>query len=356
MYTKKSNIPWNLFFWSTHFVSLLGLLLPLFLMTPITEGFTFGKFHNTISFVELIIIFFSLGGLRTLLNRSIDWRAITFKEVLKVIVFACVVGVITQLVLYYGLHAIGVTFFSGNTTPEMYFGGPELKFRDSILKILLWVFTFFTIKMIINYNAFKLEEIALLDKVKQEQINIISGRIDADFMADSITLIKRLVHTDIHQARATLTQLSNVLRYNLTQENFERVRVHEEIAIIKNYLSLIRGQNNSKIVFDKKISSEHLDVFISPMKFQNIIKKLVNSHTTSVVIAMEDLAADTYKAQLKITNSPGQNEMAARGNEACLDLHKLFSKKEHLELEVKDHEFHSAFKIFNVEKQNTSLL
>jgi len=310
MCIKKSKIAWNLFFWFTHFVSLLGFLLPLFLMTPIIEGFTFGKFHNTISFVELMIIFFSLGALRTLLNRCINWRAITFKEVLKVIVFASVVGVLMQLVLYYGLHAIGVTFFPGNTTPEMYFGGPELKFTDSILKILLWVFTFFTIKMIINYNAFKLEGIALLDKVKQEQINIISGRIDADFMADSITLIKRLVHTDIQQARATLTQLSNVLRYNFTQENFERVRVHEEVAIIRNYLSLMRGHNNSKIVFDKKISSEHLDVFISPMKFQNIIKKLVNSHTISVFIAMETLADDTYKAHLKITNAPGQNKIA----------------------------------------------
>ena len=347
---KNSKISWPVIFWVTHFVTLMGLLFPLFLLTPIVEGFSFKVFHNIISISEFVVVFFFLGLLRFLLNKFIDWKSVTFVEVLKFIVLTISVGGILQLTLYYLLKMITLDYFPLENIPNMYFGGPELKLIDTVIKIFSWAFAFFTIKMIVNYNAFKLETIALEEKVREEQINIISGRIDAVFMEKSIESIKDLVLFDITDAREALTQLSHVLRYNLTQENIQFVTVGEELMIVKNYLNLVGYSSKKKLLCNDNISPEFLNVNITPIKFLNVIKKAIDNHTVSVSLAMYNWKED-FKTEIKIISSQENKEIELKKE----SLNTLFTNKEDLELIFEGNELRICFVVFNIEKQKVHL-
>ena len=346
---NKFKPSWNLIFWTTHFITLTGLILPLFLMTPMIEGFTFGVFHNTVSILEFGIVFFILGIFRTLLNRYIDWKNINFIVVIKVIFFTIIGGGILQLIVHYSLQATTASFFSYKKIPDMYFGGEELRFADTILKIFSWVFGFFTIKMAINYNAFKLEGIALIDKVKQEEINNISGQIDADFMEYSIELIKKLVLVDVHKARDTLTQLSNILRYSLTQENFKYVTINEELVVIQDYLNLISGQCESELLNKVSISKEFQNVLIEPMKFMSVIKKIVNCNTTLISITMRAMD-DIYMVVMKTNSFEELKDIGLKNKDLFANKNILFSKYDNFELTVVNNEFDVSFEISKTAK------
>lgn len=346
MYINKFSPSWNLIFWTTHFVSLSGLILPLFLMTPIIEGFTFGVFHNTVSFLEFVFVFFLLGILRIVLNSILDWKNITLGLVFKIIAFTFVYGIVMQLMLYYLLNGIVIKFFPGYTMPYMFFLGPELKFLDSVLTSFSWVIIFLTIKMIINYNVSRLETITLLGKVKQEEINSISSFIDFDFMNDAIELTKRLISSDIIMARETLTQLSDVLRYNLNQVNFEFVTVQEELVMVRNYINLIGGHYNNDLIFDENISADFLNVLIKPMTFQNVVKKIVNNSTALINIEMEGVEYNEYKIKFEISN----NQKGCVINNK--QLHALFSKDEQLELMAYENKFTIIFKLMYTVSHN----
>lgn len=348
MYSNKFRPSWNLIFWTTHFISWTGLILPLFLMTPMIEGFTFGVFHNTVSILEFVIVFFTLGGFRSILNCYVDWRDINFLVVLKIIVFTIIGGITLQLAIYYSLHITISSFFPSRSIPNMYLGGEELRFIDTILKISSWVFGFFTIKMIINYNSSKLEEVVLLDKVKQEEINIISGRIDADFMANSIELTKNLVLTDVNKARETLTQLSNVLRYNLTQESVKDVTIQEELDVIGDYLDLIRGNCSNNIIYETTISEKLLNVLITPMKFKNVIKKMISCNTISVNIIVEAIE-DSYLVKIETINKKAEEFIKQSLSE---NLKALFSEDEKFEFHIVGNEFNSCFKVSSATQQS----
>jgi len=250
-----------------------------------------------------------------------------------------------QLKIYYLLQGITVNFFPSETIPNMYFGGNELKLIDTIIKTFSWAFAFFTIKMVLNYNAYKLEGIALEEKVRQEEINIISGRIDTVFMEKSIESIKDLVLLDVKQAREALTQLSDVLRYNLTQENHQFVTVQQELLIVKNYLNLIRWQYRNELIFNENIPSEFQKIKITPIKFLNIVKKIVDHNTIAVTMTISELG-DNYRVTITILSKQREIEF----EKDYLDT--LFTDNEHLKLINNKEEFILEFKIYNKEKQD----
>ena len=218
---------------------------------------------------------FSTGLLRWYLKRNILFDTFSAGDVLKI-----VVATILAAVVFGGLNfAFG--FLYGKLGPEMSemevkilkaFDSWGLIVFSSLFNVILWLGCYLVVKLLLRFNANRIERLELNTTLKQAQLNTLKGQINPHFMFNSLNNIRGLMLEDVEKSRDMLTKLSEMLRYSLTKNNVNAIPLEEELEMVDNYIALSKIQFENRLQFEKDIDEETQQIQIPPMLIQLLVE------------------------------------------------------------------------------------
>jgi two-component system, LytTR family, sensor kinase len=163
----------------------------------------------------------------------------------------------------------------------------------------------------------------------QTEIKYLMGQINPHFMFNALNSIYVLIDKNNQTARHTLTQFSDMLRYQLYECSGETVNLKNEIAYLKNYIDLqkLRKSNRYDIQFETPELID--DIQLPPMLLigfvenafkhlshhkdkENYIKIGLNYTQNSLVFNVKNTKEESFKAPKDDNNGIGLKNIRRR--------------------------------------------
>ena len=190
-------------------------------------------------------------------------------------------------------------------------------FNYSIL-YLLWSAIYFTYHFIKKNRESEIEKWKLQASIKDAELGALKSQINPHFIFNSLNNIRSLVVEDPEKARDMITYLSDLLRYSIQFDQYEKVSLEKEIEVVKEYLNLESIQLEERLQYHFNIDPDSLEIQLPPMIIQtlveNAIKHSINELPGGGEILIESKLNTKYlrmyvknTGQLK-TNTPGKRK------------------------------------------------
>lgn len=143
---------------------------------------------------------------------------------------------------------------------------------NALFIIFVWLVCYLIIKLLLKFNADRIERLELNSTLKQAQLNTLKGQINPHFMFNSLNNIRGLMLEDVEKSREMLTKLSEMLRYSLTKNDINAIALEEELEMVDNYIDLSRIQFEHRLEYIKEIDPKSLLIPIPPMIIQLLVE------------------------------------------------------------------------------------
>ncbi|RRQ49336.1 histidine kinase [Maribacter algicola] len=264
---------WAISFWLVQLLSWGGLVFIAYAFTPDADGYKATNLFKYGLLSTFLIGVFSTSLLRFYLKRILNFDAFETSQILKILIGISVVSLI-----YFGL-SYGTGYYMGKCgeedvkVPEMYKEfGLGLMLINSFITIFGWTIFYLSVKIAAKLNANRVERAELNASLRQAQLNTLKGQINPHFMFNSLNNIRGLMLEDVEKSRDMLTKLSEMLRYSLTKNNINSIKLVEELEMVDNYIALSKIQFEDRLQFLKEVQSETLEIKIPPMIIQLLVE------------------------------------------------------------------------------------
>lgn len=194
---------------------------------------------------------------------------------------------------------IFVYMFSYMTTFAVYF--------------LCWSSLYFAYQYLQKTREFEIEKWKLSASIKDAELNALKAQINPHFIFNSLNNIRSLVVEDSEKARDSITHLSDLLRFSIQFDQYEKVSLEKELEVVKDYLNLEAIQLEERLQYRFSIDKEALDTMVPPMIIQtlveNAIKHSINNLPTGGEIIIDTKLTKEY-AHIYVKNT---GQMKANG-------------------------------------------
>lgn len=156
---------------------------------------------------------------------------------------------------------------------------------------------------IVNKNNH--QQALLLEKIKNEQLEtelkFLKSQYHPHFLFNALNTIYFQVDEENKQAKESIEQLSDLLRYQL-YDNEKQVTLEQEINYLKSYIAFQQLRMSERLVFDMYFDSQLKEQKIHPLLFQPLIENAFKYVRGDYIIRLE-LRLMENKIQFKIENS-----------------------------------------------------
>ncbi|MCG8579461.1 MAG: histidine kinase [Bacteroidales bacterium] len=155
-------------------------------------------------------------------------------------------------------------------------------------------------ELLLRANA-EQEHLNLLLKHEKQKSDTISIKLEllrsglnSHFMFNSLGTVKALLNKNAEAARAMLSDLSKLYRYQLTIEGEQLVTLREELNFTQKYVDVINLRSNSSIIMKIHNLDECLDYKVLPVSLQLLVENCIKHNIASelqpltVDISMKD--------------------------------------------------------------------
>ena len=213
--------------------------------------------------------------LRYYLSRKVKLEEFGFAEIGKISIAYLVASAI------YGLFNVAFGWVYVNYGPELTeedlyilknYDSIGIVIFNALFIMFVWLVCYLMIKLILKFNADRIERLELNTSLKQAQLNTLKGQINPHFMFNSLNNIRGLMLEDVEKSRDMLTKLSEMLRYSLTKNDTNSIALEEELEMVENYIELSKIQFEKRLNYIKNIDPVSLSVPIPPMLIQLLVE------------------------------------------------------------------------------------
>ena len=101
------------------------------------------------------------------------------------------------------------------------------------------------------------------------------ARLNPHFVFNALNNLRALINEDTERAREMVTRLSNTLRHALEQNDRERVRLGEELAVVDDYLAIEAVHYEHRLRVSRQIAPAALDARLPPMALQLLVENAI---------------------------------------------------------------------------------
>ena len=228
----------------------------------------------------------------------------------------------------------------------------EIGFRLDIPRLLgSYLFRFFILFFIGFGFQFsqKIKQIET-DKITSE-LNTLKAQIEPHFLFNTLNGIYAQALTKSDNTAESISKLSNIMRYVLTETSAEKVSLKNEINYLTNYISLQKIRLSDKTNVDFQVIGNPESKQIPPLLFINFIENAfkygVSNELKSLIkihLIIENEILSLY-VENKSFQTGNQNsiEIGLKNTRRRLDL--LFNKDYNLNITIKDNTYNVALKI-----------
>lgn len=257
-------------------------------------------------FVSSIVGILFTGAFRWYLKRyvSIDWYGESDVWHLFVALCVCTIGFFG---LFYLIEFIYDIFWERTPEELEYLGqftGMGFTLFSTALYIVGWTVIYYSVKIYMQRNQYKAEQLELRTTLKEAQLNTLKGQVNPHFMFNSLNNIRGLMLEDVNKSREMIDKLSEMLQFALSNNTVDSISLAKELEMVENYIALSKIQMEDRLFFHMDIAPETLEVQIPPM----IIQLLVENSVKHGIANLKDggtitLTTQTINKELLITVS-----------------------------------------------------
>jgi len=162
------------------------------------------------------------------------------------------------------------------------------KFTLTTLISSLNIVTGFILKGFISwYNNLRINE-ELKQKAKLTELALIESKLDPHFLFNTINNIDVLVSKNPETASVYLNKLSDILRFILYESKGRKIKIHQEINYIQQYIQLQRIRTSNENFVNLKINgASNNNILIHSMTFipfvENAFKHSTNKKLENAI-------------------------------------------------------------------------
>jgi two-component system, LytTR family, sensor kinase len=184
---------------------------------------------------------------------------------------------------------------------------------------LLYVLIALIYYLTIYYHNFKdklLRESELKSLVKESQLSSLKSQINPHFLFNSLNSISSLTMVSPERAQDMVINLSDFLRYSLSQKNESMTTFEKELKNIDRYLKIEKIRFGKRLFVEREISEPCLrcalpGLILQPL-MENAVKYGVYESTEQSNIFIQSACTDEYM-EVRIRNDFDPNFLSKRG-------------------------------------------
>src|SRR5580765_8323408 len=124
---------------------------------------------------------------------------------------------------------------------------------DNIIPLFLLTSTGAALKLVFDYIQTQRRLAAISQEKAETELKFLKSQINPHFLFNSLNSIYFLIDKQNTEARQTLLQFSDLLRYQLYECNAESITIEKEIAYLKDYVRLQRLRKDGNYVIDMEL-------------------------------------------------------------------------------------------------------
>jgi LytS/YehU family sensor histidine kinase len=118
-------------------------------------------------------------------------------------------------------------------------------------------------------------ETALLVAVKEAQIQRLLGQLSPHFTFNAINNIRALILKDPAAARDMLARFASMLRYQFANPDAALASVSEEMAVVHDYVALVRLQLGERLHYEERIAPAALAIQVPRFSLQLLVENAI---------------------------------------------------------------------------------
>jgi two-component system LytT family sensor kinase len=150
----------------------------------------------------------------------------------------------------------------------------------------------------------RLREALEQDKISSE-LSFLKAQINPHFFFNTLNNIYALTHINAETSRKAIHQLSRMMRYVLYDTQHGTALLSQEIAFIKDYISLMQLRLTDKVTVDFQSPATVNDMTVAPMIFlpfvENAFKHGISATLPSTILISVEQQAEIL--QLRVENA-----------------------------------------------------
>ncbi len=141
--------------------------------------------------------------------------------------------------------------------------------------ILLLSFVYFLITYLMELKSQKEKTLAATAAAKEAQLQMLQYQLNPHFLFNALNSVRTLLYQDTRKADQMITDLSEFLRYALSNEENRSVCLKEEMDITKLYLEIQKVRFEDKLKIDFHIQDDTLKAEIPSFLLQPLVENAV---------------------------------------------------------------------------------
>jgi two-component system LytT family sensor kinase len=186
------------------------------------------------------------------------------------------------------------------------FANFKTRFYDNIIPVFLLVTTGAACRLIKDYlqSQRRLSEIA--QEKAQTELKFLKSQINPHFLFNSLNAIYFLIDKQNTEARKTLLQFSDLLRYQLYDCNADTIAIETEVAYLQDYIRLQKLRKDTNYEVAVNIQSEIKGFQIVPLLLIPFVEnafKHISHHQNSKNFVHVELAKNNGSFSFCVENS-----------------------------------------------------
>ena len=237
--------------------------------------------------------------LRMAYRRAQAARLSEVRMLALVAVCSLVTAVLVDVCFYSGLWALSFVDPSFATLHE---NQPLLARAPLVLvAYFLWSLMYVALSRQQGLRRATIAQSELQLALKDAQLQALLGHLGPHFMFNAINNIRALILKDADAARAMLGKFAATLRYQFNQYDSPLVSVAEEMAVVRDYVDLLRLQLGTRLQYSEDVEEATLSMQVPRHSLQLLVENGI-------------------KHGLGLTPTPGQLRVEVRRVGSCLQL------------------------------------
>ena len=112
-------------------------------------------------------------------------------------------------------------------------------------------------------------------RLAQAQLQNLRLQLQPHFLFNALNTISSVMHEDVNRADMMLAQLSDLLRQTLRGADSQEVPLQEEIALLKNYLSIMEARFGEELKVDFSVEAALSDALVPQLLLQPLVENSI---------------------------------------------------------------------------------
>jgi hypothetical protein len=138
-----------------------------------------------------------------------------------------------------------------------------------------WFGAYFFYHLFKRLNQSENERLSLLASQREAEFRALKSQVNPHFIFNSLNSLRSLIDEDPTRARLAVTQLANLLRYSLQNNQAETVTLEEELRVASDYLALEQVRYEERLRLRIDVAPETLALPMPPMLLQTLVENAI---------------------------------------------------------------------------------